>query len=192
MAVIGSVRFEENSGELRAELILTPADSSANAPSPTFMGTGMLRPNPADYSRYVSKRTLRMPDRIRFSVPRAAGQRTEIDLAFTTVTADSIPSTISKAAGTSFPGLAAPLEEGQNLEVFFEPVVRANPHRLLVTGPFSGKRISLNKNALTGIPTGEYLVYLIRQQLDKGERDGLRYSVQTEYFTLSKRVVVTE
>ena len=191
---IASVRYQELDRTLRAELVLRPADTLAGAPAPTFMGSAMLFPPSGDRSRYLGQRTIDFPDELRLTVPRGPEHPpTEITYRLARPFVDSLPPTLSATTGARFPALTAPLDSAQHLIFFLEPADRSQrPHRILLDGPTRSTTVFLADEALASVPPGDYTAYLIRQQLDRGEQDGVTYSIQTEYFTRSKQLTIRE
>lgn len=187
-SVVGSVRYEENSKLLTADLAVSPT----KAYGPTLFGSSMPTFPAAGPGHYRGRRTLPFASPIRFAVPcgKAAGATCELELPFVPPVADNIPDSISLNKTLRFQAAATGLAETENLIAFFEPDDRSAPQQILFQGPTSSGRMVIPKEAMVDILPGKYQVYLIKQQLFRDSIPTLVTSIQTEYFTRSMPVTV--
>ena len=103
---------------------------------------------------------------------------------------DSLPAVFNRERSMNFSVSESGLRADESLVVFFEPVERGVPHRILVTGPTSTGTVSLPTSATADLPPGAYNVYLVRQRLVRDRKQDLKLSLQTEYFTPSRPTTV--
>ncbi len=137
--------------------------------------------------RYAAQR--RMPEVVRFTVHN---EGEPIVFSFVThgVFIDSLPDTLYRNTAVNFEVADRGLTARESLVIFFEPGDRSTPKRILVTGPTSTGKVSLPTRAIDDIAPGQYEVYLVKQRLFKDQIGTTKTSIQTEYFTESKNVVV--
>ncbi|WP_116127452.1 hypothetical protein [Lewinella sp. IMCC34183] len=183
--VSGYFRYQEGDSSLQADLELP--DSTTLIPS--FLGSAMepLGTLPARRFRYNARGSL--PPVVRFQVDEPDGN-TNFNFATHRVFVDSLPDTLYRDRAVNFPVTDRGLTELESLVVFFEPADRSTPKRILVTGPTEGGTVSLPSSAVDDIAPGNYEVYLVKQRLFKDQIRTLRASVQSEYFTRSRSVIV--
>ncbi|MGB3801155.1 MAG: hypothetical protein WA952_15160, partial [Lewinella sp.] len=103
---------------------------------------------------------------------------------------DSLPDTLHRDQVVNFSVSDRGLTERESLVIFFEPGDRSTPRRILVSGPTSTGVVSLPTQAIDDIAPGDYEVYFVKQRLFKDQIGTTKASIQTEYFTESKDVVV--
>lgn len=184
-SVTGHLRYQEGEGSIQADLELP--DSSELIPS--FLGSAMepLGDLPATMFRYYAEDEL--PTLIRFSVPLGEG-----GAAFSFVShpiyIDSLADTLSRTEVVNFEVADRGLSETESLVLFFEPDDRSTPKRILVTGPTASGTVSLPTSAIDDIIPGTYDVYLVKQRLFKDQVRTVKVSLQSEFFTRSRRVTV--
>ena len=185
--VVGAVRFQERSNQLTAEVLVDPTDTTLVPP--TFLGTA-LQPTPnGPNNRFVGSRTLPLPAQLTLGLPN------DHTLSFPPYLPDvaSLPDTLRKTTDLYFRPLPTAPDSTQNLIVFFEPDDRRlPPRRILVDGPIADPDLRIPATAFTDLVPASYRVYLIGQQLLRDSLPGLRYSIQAEYFSDEKPVLVVD
>ncbi|MEL7159212.1 MAG: hypothetical protein AAFN92_00530 [Bacteroidota bacterium] len=187
----GTLRYRAADRSLEVTLRLSPADTLPSAPVPTLFGSS-LSPLPlAGTGVYRTRRQLELPPLIQLTAPCSTGD-CPVALPFVAPRIDSLPAELSNSRSTAFPVADAGLTPAESIVVFFEPADRSSPRRLQLVGPSTSGVLTLPARALADVPPGKYEVYLIKQQLVRDSTEHLRYSLQTEYFTRSKNVTVTD
>jgi hypothetical protein len=187
VTVSGHVRYEQHTRQLRGELLLP--DSTA-AP-PEFMGSAMEPLGNTPTRRFRLTLPSDYPAEVRFGV-RAEGEMLGFDIPVSGVYIDSLPTEIGRDSTVRFPVAQAGLGENESLVIFFEPVDRGAPKRILVTGPTRRGVVTLPPSALADTPPGDYRVYLVKQQVNRDQRQHVKFSIQTEYFTRDRAVTINE
>ena len=183
-----TVRYQQDKRLLEATVQLDATD----APAPTLLGTPLEPLTTAGAGTFRTRRVSTLPAQLRLGVTTTAGEQT-IDWNFSAPFADSLPPTLSNSASARIPVLDAGLTKTESLVMFFEPRIRTlTPRRLQLVGPTSTGYLTLRKEALADIAPGDYRVYFVKQQLQKDTTGALASSIQTEYFTISREVTVTE
>lgn len=184
--------MEQASGNLRylaankrLTLNLSLPDSAKR--TPWFRGTPMRALGGRRYKGDVQVYAF---DEFTITVYTEAGEALEFDPPFRRAFVDSLPDTLSLDRQVSFEVASQPLSENESLVVFFEPYDGDEPHRILVTGPTRSGTVSLPTSATEAILEGEYEVYLVRQGVYRTRQADLKLSLQTEYFTPSRGVMV--
>lgn len=183
--VSGHLRYEAAGGTVTADLLLP--DSTRQVPG--MMGNTMeaLDGLPGRRFRYTAKRKL--PEVVRFTVDDQ-GEPAVFSFVTHGIFIDSLPDTLNRSASVRFDVADRGLTERESLVIFFEPGDRSTPKRILVTGPTSSGTVSLPFQAIDDIAPGSYEVYLVKQRVFKDQIGNIKTSIQTEYFTESKAVVV--
>lgn len=189
-AATGSVRYHQDQQILEASLNLSPAPAKA----PSLFGTLLPTLPETGPGNYKLRKKIAFPTDFSFSLPCGKGQTTDcpLDFTFTPPFIDSLPAVMSRNTTIRFVAGEKGLSKQESLEVFFEPVNRSEPHRMLVQGPTKRGTITLPKLAMADLAPGLYDVYLVKQQLNRDSTAALQHSLQTEYFTNTRRVNVTE
>lgn len=182
--VNGTLRYQETGQVLEATLRVHPTDTLPNAPTPTLFGTALPRLRLAGNGIFRGRRSLALPPNIALTVPCPTGD-CPLSIDFSPLFIDSLPPVVSKGNTLSVPVASTGLSAEESLIVFFEPKDRSAPERIQLVGPTSTGILTLPKKTLATIPTGEYEIYLIKQQLFKDSTTNLQASIQTEYFTKS-------
>jgi hypothetical protein len=185
VTVTGNVRYEAGRQELRGELLLPDSVSTA----PEFMGSAMLALGGMPARRFRLSLPTAYPDEIRFGV-REAGGTLHFGFPVRGVYIDSLPAAMERDSTVSFPVAETGLGENESLVIFFEPVSRGRPERILITGPTRRGVVTLPPSALADIPPGDYSVYLVKQQVNRDRREHVKASIQTEYFTRDRAVTI--
>lgn len=181
--VVGSIRYEEKTQLLTADLAISPHTSAIG---PTLFSTAMPAFPAGGPGHYRGRRNLPFPDPIRLSVPCGnTAPPCDLTLPFSPPFADSLPPTGQTGAPLRFIAGKNALLENENLVFFFEPADRSDPKRILLQGPTASGRVNLPKESLSDLKPGKYEVYFIKQQLHKDSITNLQTSIQTEYFTRS-------
>lgn len=183
--VSGHLRYEAGTKVFEAELILP--DSSDSRPKfrdeemRMVAGTGGRRFRYGTKAGLISNPSFTITDgreALSFAVPLSP------------VTIDSLADSLALINLISFEVADRGLNDDESIIVFFEPNDRGMPRRILVTGPTTSGTISLPTTATSDIPAGAYQVYLVKQRVVRARKSNVRISVQTEYFTPSKKVTV--
>ncbi len=187
-SVVGSVRYDETSKLLTADLAISPTGRTG----PTLFGSAMPALPAVGPGHFRGRRNLPFANPIRINVPCTRDPSTGCDLVlpFSPPVADNIPDSIRISNNLRFQASATGLQEAENLIIFFEPDDRSTPQRILLQGPTSSGNMSIPKEAMADFIPGPYEVYLIKQQLYQDSLPTLTTSIQTEYFTRSVPVVV--
>lgn len=189
---MGTVRYQEDGKLLEATVSVGMADTTMAYAPPTLLGSVMDPLPRAGANHYRSRRTLPFPVPLRFGVPRPGSDNATLEYRFMPPLVDSLPRFLEKTESLRVPVGSQPLADNESLVVFFEPVDRSTPRRLQLVGPTKSNYLSVRPAALADIPPGDYMVYLVKQQLHKVADEEVRGSLQTEYFTRSKAVKVRE
>lgn len=187
--VTAQLRYQERSKTLSAEVAVRPDYPTR----PTLFNDAMEPRLQAGTGSYRSKREMAFPASVRLGIPTGApDERTELKVSFHPVGLDSLPRSLRAGAAYRFPVGSAPLAPGENLILFLEPTDRSAPRQFLLEGPTVSADFQLPAPATKNIPPGTYGAYLIKQQLLRDTLPGVIASVQTEYFTRTVDVRVTE
>lgn len=186
----GTLRYQQGSNLLEATLQLHPAIQ--DGPAPLLLGTPLEPLATAGAGRFRARRTSALPTTLSVGIPCSDREACTTRWEFTPPFPDSIPPILSKSKMSRIRILAGGLTAEESLVMFFEPVLPKTPRRLQLIGPTSTAYLTLRSEALSDIPTGDYRVYFVKQQLHKDSTASLVSSMQTEYFTTSREVTVTE
>lgn len=185
----GAVRYLETGRRLEATLLLSPDHGKA----PELFNSP-LRALPAAGAGNYKYRTQQVNFPTRFQLTAPCGEKgasaCQIDFTFTPPYADSLPTTIVNSETLRFRCAPTGLTDNEYLELFFEPVDRTKPRRILIKGPTSSGRVTVPRKAMQDIPSGDYQLYLVKTQLSRDSTQALYHSVQTVYFTRSVAVEV--
>ena len=200
-----TVRYLENSRELRGQLLLFAGDSLPLADplrypgQVSFLGSGMkevLLPGPdrsADRYRYEATLRTDYPTEFRFSFPAidsADAERRLLPLRMPAPRIDLLPDTIRRDADLRF-GLASDsLRESESLILFFTGQIDGAVRRVRVAGPTRSNRVRIPPAALQQIEPGPYRLYLVKSRQIDTHSEGLRTAGLIEYYTREKEVVV--
>ena len=190
--VVGTLRYQANNNVLEATLQMTPVDTSAAAVFPTLFGTAVQPLALAGTGNFRARRKVAWPGKVNLTVPCADGPNCPLTVDFAAPFADSIPARISKEKSLQFAVADRGMTEDESLIFFFEPADRSRPRRLQLIGPTDTGVLTVRKEALAAIPTGEYQVYLVKQQLAKDSTAKVVSSFQIEYFTASRALEVVD
>ncbi|MFT7120552.1 MAG: hypothetical protein ACJAZ9_000726 [Neolewinella sp.] len=188
----GTIRYQQPRQLLEANFRITPVDNTINVIYPTLFGTAMAPFEPTGPGNYRTRRNLPFPTTLQLTAPCSDGPNCPLSLNFQPPFSDSIPRELSKSQSAIFPVGTVGLTKAESLIIFFEPADHSTPRRIQLVGPTSTGNLTLRKEAISDIPAGEYLVYLVKQGVQKDSSAALVSSVQMEYFTKSKPVLVTE
>ncbi|WP_116108237.1 hypothetical protein [Lewinella sp. IMCC34191] len=183
--VSGHLRYQAANGTVTADLVMP--DSTRQVPG--MMGNTMepLDGLPGRRFRYTAVRDL--PELVRFTV-NVQEEPTIFSFVTHGIYIDSLPDSLYRDRSVNFPVADRGLTERESLVIFFEPGDRSTPRRILVSGPTSSGVVSLPPQAVDDIAPGNYEVYFVKQRLFKDQIGTTKASIQTEYFTQSKDVVV--
>ena len=183
----GQLRYQADRSYLVADLVLP--DSTTRPP--IFQGKIMepLRSLPARRFHYEREFDLRRP--IRFTVEEEGElEASRFSLRLVPVFLDSLPDTIRQDTTLQFPVAEGGLAENESLVVVLQPGARGDEKRILLTGPTRQGTVTLTSSMLVDIDTGQYTVYLTKQQRYRDQQHYLRISLLTEYFTPARPLVV--
>lgn len=186
----GTLRYQQDQRLLEATLRVDPA--VPDGPAPLLLGSALEPLATAGTGRFRTRRSSALPTRLSAGMPCTDREACTTHWNFVPPFADSLPAVLSKSRNQQIPVLEKGLTAEESLVVFFEPRIRKTPHRLQLIGPTATGFVTLRREALADIPAGDYRIYLVKQQLHRDSTDRLVSTVQTEYFTRSREVTVTE
>jgi len=187
----GTLRYQADRQQLEATVKIRPLDTLPNAPAPTLFGSAMAPFVAAGEGVFRATRSLPPPTNIQLTSPCPSGD-CPVDLSFTPPFIDSLPAILSRSTTNAFAVTSGGMRANESLLVFFEPADRSEPKRIQLIGPTSTGALTLPAKVMADVPAGDYEVYLIKQQLAQDSTAQFSYQLQTEYFTRSRSVTVTE
>lgn len=189
--VSGAIRYTERSQVLDANLTVRRAVIDGSYSSPKAFDLVMDQLPEVNPNYFSFRRPMNYPAVMPLEVP-CGDDRCQLDLSFAPVFVDSVPRSIPKDAPLRVRIAEQPLGEAESLVFFFEPADRSKPKQIKLIGPTAMSSITLPSDALASMAVGEYELYLIKQKLVKDSTAALISSMQLEYITKSKRVILTE
>jgi len=187
----GTLRYQKDGQLLEASLNVSPADSLTSTRAPTLFGTVLESTSQLGAGRYRARRRLELPPVIRLTAPCPAGD-CPLTINFIPPYLDSLPTLLNRKRTLAFPYAAAGLAASESVVLFFEPEGRSAPHRIQLIGPTDTGVLTLPAKTLADVSPGTYRAYLIKQQLAKDSTKQLSYSLQTEFFTRTRSVRVSD
>ena len=185
--VAANVRYQEDGQRLSATMTV-PSELLPNG-APTLYGTTLSQLANGSRKMFRGNRQLPLPGKVEVTVPSADGHLA-VSFPFAPVFLDSLPAVLDRKASVRFPFSNAAMTEDESLVVFFEPTERSTPRRLQIVGPTQAPAITIPTAAIASYPAGDYDVYLVKQSLVRDSSAYVKASVQTEYYTATRRITL--